>query len=250
MVILCGLIGVGKSTLCKRIESSSDIQVFYEPADGNVYLKLFYAEPTKYAFVMQMYLLANRIWRFMHALSGKRVLMDRSYPDDRLFMNINYKNGNISEEERNIYISFYQLLDNLLFNNPANPLIQKITFVYLDAGIDVVQRRIMTRSRSCESGIPDSYHELLQNEYEAFLGDVEQLGGNVVYLPYNLDSDERQISHAVQTITDAAIPIEPLANRANVESVLNELCVELANQCEKRGIIYTDPRENTLNTFE
>ena len=60
VVVIEGLIGVGKTTLCRILEREWGARLVLEPADDNPFLASFYADPVRFAFPAQMFYLANR----------------------------------------------------------------------------------------------------------------------------------------------------------------------------------------------
>ena len=59
-IVIEGLIGVGKTTLCKILQRERDAQLILEPAEDNPFLASFYADPKRFAFPAQMFYLHSR----------------------------------------------------------------------------------------------------------------------------------------------------------------------------------------------
>ena len=58
-IIIEGNIGAGKSTLAKALSAELGGTVQLEPAEGtNPYLPLYYSDPSRYSFVMQVFFIA------------------------------------------------------------------------------------------------------------------------------------------------------------------------------------------------
>ena len=57
MIVLSGTIGAGKTSLTKMLAKHLDSQAFYESVDDNPILPLFYQNPKKYGFLLQIYFL-------------------------------------------------------------------------------------------------------------------------------------------------------------------------------------------------
>ena len=60
MIALAGTIGAGKTSLTGLLADHLNSQAFYESVDDNKILPLFYKDPKKYGFLLQIYFL-NRI---------------------------------------------------------------------------------------------------------------------------------------------------------------------------------------------
>lgn len=59
-VSVAGLIGSGKSTLVKNLEESSHYVVYHEPVESNPFLELYYKDPYRWSYAMQVNLLFTR----------------------------------------------------------------------------------------------------------------------------------------------------------------------------------------------
>ena len=68
LVIIEGNIGVGKSTLARKLSEGLDYALFLEPTVENPYLEKFYAEPKKYALKLQLWILKQRYLTYVEAV--------------------------------------------------------------------------------------------------------------------------------------------------------------------------------------
>ena len=55
-----GIIGAGKTTLANQLADMLHMRAIHEPVEANPYLKLFYEDPKRWAWSMQMHLLGHR----------------------------------------------------------------------------------------------------------------------------------------------------------------------------------------------
>ena len=67
MIALAGTIGAGKTSLTKLLADHLNSQAFYESVDDNKILPLFYKDPKKYGFLLQIYFLNKRKNVILHA---------------------------------------------------------------------------------------------------------------------------------------------------------------------------------------
>ena len=87
VIVLAGTIGAGKSSLTALIAKPFRFRSLYESVDDNEVLPLFYAEPEKYAFLLQIYFLNKRFDSIKQALTHENNVLDRSiYEDSLLFI--------------------------------------------------------------------------------------------------------------------------------------------------------------------
>lgn len=55
LIVLAGTIGAGKSSLAAALGEHLGTDVFYEAVNNNPVLDLYYQDPKKYAFLLQIY---------------------------------------------------------------------------------------------------------------------------------------------------------------------------------------------------
>ena len=89
VIVLAGTIGAGKSSLTEIISEHLGSVAFYESVDDNEVLPLFYADPKKYAFLLQVYFLNTRFHSIKNALTQDNNVLDRSIYEDALFFQMN-----------------------------------------------------------------------------------------------------------------------------------------------------------------
>ena len=167
LIAVAGLIGAGKSTLVTNLEGNK----FYEPVETNPYLELYYKEPEKYCFPMQMHLLHERYRMIRNAyyqsLAGKDSIMDRSIYEDFCFASLGYNSHYMSELEYQTYCKAHEDYCSDLIPFPD-------LIIYLKAKIPTLLEHIKQRNRDCETDIMAQYLELLQTEYDKIMPRLAQ----------------------------------------------------------------------------
>lgn len=170
VLALEGLIGVGKSTLCSKLDEVIDTEVFNEPVNEK-FLRLFYNDPKKYGFAFQLNMLRTRITQMR--LTQKAVLernctvvWDRSMIGDYIFAMWNYISGSLSREEMDVYES--ELGGS--FNEFASlEFLQLINYFILLNGTPLAcKRRVETRGIEAEKEIPLPYYIGLDDIHFSF----------------------------------------------------------------------------------
>lgn len=170
MIVLSGMIGAGKSSLTTILAEHLGTQAFYEQVDDNPVLPLFYADPKKYAFLLQIYFLNKRFASIKRALADDNNVLDRSIYEDSLFFHINSDMGRATEQEVQVYD---ELLDNMMEELPyAAHKKAPDLLVHLEISYDKMLEHIKKRGRSYEQPENDSslvgyYHNLL-DRYDAW----------------------------------------------------------------------------------
>ncbi len=169
VIVLAGTIGAGKSSLAKALGEHLGTDVYYEAVDNNPVLDLYYQDPKKYAFLLQIYFLNKRFESIKMAYTQENNVLDRSIFEDELFLTLNYKNGNVTKTELEIY---QNLLSNMLEEMEEMPKKRPDLLVYIDVSFETMLSRIAQRGRSFEQ-IDDqpelkAYYHQVHEEYPAW----------------------------------------------------------------------------------
>jgi len=159
-VAIEGVIGVGKTTLARLLQSRFDAELLLEIFEENPFLSDFYADRARYAFQTQIFFLLSR-YRQQHSTvpeilaNGKSLLADYTFAKDALFAGINLKG-----DELDMYHKVHEALGEKI---PKPDLI-----VYLQASTNVLMQRIAFRDRPYERQIERSYIDELNQAYDDF----------------------------------------------------------------------------------
>jgi deoxyguanosine kinase len=156
-LVVEGLIGVGKTSLCRLLERERGATLVLEPAATNPFLEPFYSDPPRYAFPVQMFYLINR-WRQQSQirqgdLFNRLVVSDYLFEKDRLFAA-----KTLPPEELELYDRFAGVLGEIA---PKPDLV-----LFLEAPISAVMRRIARRQAPGEQAITEDYLEDLRERYD------------------------------------------------------------------------------------
>lgn len=166
LIVLAGTIGAGKSSLAAALGEHLGTDVFYEAVDNNPVLDLYYEDPKKYAFLLQIFFLNKRFQSIKEAYKADNNILDRSIFEDELFLTLNYKNGNVTKTELDIY---KELLANMLEELEGMPKKRPDLLIYIDVSFEKMLERIGKRGRSFEQidSNPDlyKYYQQVHSEY-------------------------------------------------------------------------------------
>ncbi len=170
VIVVGGMIGLGKTTVATLLGEELHSQVFYESVNGNKILPLFYkASPEeiarkRYPFLLQLWFLNTRFKAIKDALGNDNNVLDRSIYEDWYFAKKNEELGRISPLEMEIYDS---LLNNMMEELDGLPKKAPDLMVYLRGSFDTVLARIKKRGRSFELGDElISYYRFLWEGYD------------------------------------------------------------------------------------
>jgi deoxyadenosine/deoxycytidine kinase len=158
-VVVEGPIGVGKTSLARRLARSFGSELVLEQGDENPFLERFYRNPRAAAFQTQLYFLfqrARQMQELRQADLFERVrVSDYLLDKDRLFARLT-----LEDEEFELYEQVYA---RLAIDAPVPDLI-----VYLQAPVDVLLERIARRGIAYEQGMERRYLERLVESYSRF----------------------------------------------------------------------------------
>ncbi len=154
-----GPIGVGKTTLAKRLAASFNHQTLLEDAEQNPFLERFYRNRNQAALATQLFFLFQRSQK-IHDLRQADIfepvrVADFLIEKDPLFARIN-----LDSDEFQLYEKVYQ---QLTIDAPKPDLV-----IYLQASTDVLLGRIERRGIAAEKAIEHAYLERLNEVYSEF----------------------------------------------------------------------------------
>ncbi len=167
MLVLSGTIGAGKTSLTTLLAEHLHKPAFYESVDDNKILPLFYQNPQKYAFLLQIYFLNKRLDSIKAANADDETVLDRSIFEDSLLFHLNADLGRATSTEVDIYDS---LLANMMQELPEvthkkNPDL----LIHINISFETMLERIKKRGRSFEQIDHDpslyEYYQQLDQRY-------------------------------------------------------------------------------------
>ncbi len=168
MIIVAGTIGAGKSTLTEMLAQNLETKPFYENVEDNEVLPLFYSNPDKYAFLLQIFFLNKRFLAIKDAFSHDDNVLDRSIYEDSMLFHLNADLGRVSQEE----VAQYQgLLETMLQElEVIAPPKKPDLLVYIRVSFETMLARIKKRGRTYEQLEQDpglyAYYKELNKRYE------------------------------------------------------------------------------------
>ncbi len=164
-IVIEGPIGVGKTTLAKKLAESFNSDVLLEGVDENPFIERFYQDPRSAALQTQLFFLFQRA-RQMQELRQADLFRPVRVADfimekDRLFAELT-----LDEEEFKLYEQVYQ---HVTIDAPSPDLV-----IYLQAPVDILLKRVAKRGRGYERNLDSRYLERLVESYTRFFYDYAQ----------------------------------------------------------------------------
>lgn len=193
-----GNIGVGKSTLARRISKECGYLYLPEEFEENPLLPLFYKEPDKYAFSLEISFLLDR---FRQLSNWKNKLSEFPVVSDYFFEKCLYfAEINLNPEK---YLLFKEQFEQL-----NRQVIQPDLLIVLKLSTELLQENIRNRNRDYETQIEDTYLEKLNTIYERVVQYKKETAIVTFVLPNNNALTYESIFTEVKGILNREIPAQ------------------------------------------
>jgi len=164
-IVVEGPIGVGKTSLARRLAQTLGATEVMEGAEENPFLPRFYEDPRSAALPTQLFFLFQRARQLQEMRQSDifrpRRVSDFLFEKDRLFASLN-----LDDDELALYEQVY---DKLALDVPTPDLV-----IYLQAPVEVLMHRVARRGVSYEQDIDASYLAGLNDAYMRFFHRYEQ----------------------------------------------------------------------------
>lgn len=194
-IVVEGPIGVGKTSLARRLAESFSGDLVLEGNAENPFLEQFYKSGRKTALPAQLFFLFQRT-RQLETLRQSDMFSPVRIADfhvlkDRLFAELN-----LTRDEMDLYDQIYARLD---FEMPVPDLV-----IYLQASVDALMSRISRRGIAYERMIDRAYLEKVADSYARHFYNYDESPLLIVNAssidPVRNDADYEELFRQVQRI--------------------------------------------------
>ncbi len=183
-IVVEGPIGVGKTSLARRLADHLGADLLLEQPEENPFLERFYADPVGYAFQTQLFFLFQRVKQMQQAaqpgMFGQGVVADFLFAKDAIFAQLN-----LSDDEFRIYRQMYAQV--------APQVGEPDLVIWLQASPETLAARIRRRGIGAEQGISQDYLRRLCDAYVAhfhgYAGAPVLAIGTERFNPIDVDAD-------------------------------------------------------------
>ncbi len=163
-IVVEGPIGVGKTSLARRISAEAGAQALLEQPQENPFLERFYRDPVRYALPTQMFFLFQRMNQLQDMAQddffSAPVVSDFLLDKDPIFAALT-----LADDELNLYRQMYSHLSQA---SPRPDLV-----IYLQAAPATLSERIRRRGVPSEAAISELYLQRLCDGYSHFFHHYE-----------------------------------------------------------------------------
>jgi len=192
-IVVEGPIGVGKTSLARRLAATFHSELLLEGADQNPFLERFYQDPRGAALQTQLFFLLQRAQQMQDLRQGDIFspvrVADFLLEKDRLFAQVN-----LDDDELRLYEQVYK---HLTLDAPQPDLV-----IYLQAPVSVLEERIRQRGIASEQQITTEYLHGVVDAYARLF----------------------HYYTATPLLIVNAAEIDPIANESDFLALLDQVC--------------------------
>jgi len=159
-IVIEGNIGAGKTSLAKRIARQFNIKLLEEKFADNPFLPLFYDNPQRYSFSLELFFLAERYQQLKDNVALQDMFQKQTISDYILSKSLIFAKINLNENEFALYHRLFHIIHSHI---PKPDLL-----IYLHKDIPMLLKNISKRGRQYELGIETEYLKKIDEGYWEF----------------------------------------------------------------------------------
>ncbi|WP_407272327.1 deoxynucleoside kinase [Radiobacillus sp. PE A8.2] len=175
-----GPIGVGKTSLAKRLADHFQFVLLKEIVEENPFLGKFYDDIEAWSFQTEMFFLCNR-YKQLEDIEKYYLTQNKAViADYHISKNMIFAQRTLQEAQFDKYAKVYDIL--------TADMPKPNMMVYLDASLETLLQRIEMRGRQVEHNIQASYLEQLSKDYQQFMNKFESMHPDIPVIRINGDT--------------------------------------------------------------
>jgi deoxyadenosine/deoxycytidine kinase len=178
-----GNIGAGKTTLARKMANQFGLKLVEEQFTDNPFLPLFYRNPQRYSFSLELFFLAERYQQLKDNMAVQDMFQQQTVSDYILSKSLIFARVTLSANEFSLY--------NRLFHIIHSHIPKPDMLIYLYKDIPSLLKNIGRRGREYELKIEEGYLKKIDERYWEFFR--QQSGYPILVIDTNtLDYVNRQ----------------------------------------------------------
>lgn len=159
-IVIEGNIGAGKTSLASKIAEQYGGKLILEQFTDNPFLPMFYENPDRYSFSLELSFLASRYKQLNNEISSTDLFKSFTIADYYFVKSLIFARHTLQNDEFNLY---RQLFDIIYKQLPFPDL-----YIYLHVDVDRLLQNIKKRGRTYEQEIKAEYLSGIQDSYFTF----------------------------------------------------------------------------------
>lgn len=204
-IVVEGNIGAGKSTFLNHMARYVNVQAIPEPLEnwtnlnGNNLLQLFYANPEKWSYTFQNYVLLTQLEHASFVSTKQIKIIERSiYSTRYCFTDALLMAGKMEKVSYEVFDKWFKYAAHIVRNEID-------LIVYVRVMPEIAYERIEKRNRTEEKSVPFEYISRLHDLHERWLFDGNNNNNKKVSMPVTSDGipvfvlDANLSSHAIHS---------------------------------------------------
>jgi len=164
-IVVEGNIGAGKTSLSKLLSDDLNARLILEEFSDNPFLPLFYKNPDRYGFPVELFFMTERHKQLQDLLLKGNLFQEYVVSDYIFSKTLLFAGQNLVDEELRLFQRLFHTL-NASFPKPH-------LLVYLHRSVDDLLSNISKRGRAYEQDISAAYLLKIQQAYFDFFRMVE-----------------------------------------------------------------------------
>ncbi|MCG1024069.1 deoxynucleoside kinase [Sutcliffiella horikoshii] len=174
-----GPIGVGKTSLAKKIAEEFQYHLLKEIVDENPFLGKFYENIDEWSFQTEMFFLCNRFKQLEDIEQHQLKKHTPVVADYHILKNLIFAKRTLKDKQYDKYLQIYDIL--------TNDMPKPNVIIYLNASLDTLLNRIEMRGRDIEKKIDPLYLQQLSLDYDEEMDRLEKQYPSLPILRFNGD---------------------------------------------------------------
>lgn len=174
-IVIEGNIGTGKTSLAEKIAADYQTRIVLERFADNPFLPLFYDQPQRYAFPLELSFLADRYQQLNDELTSHDLFKQQTLSDYLLSKSLIFATITLKNDENALYQRLFHII------NPHLP--KPDLLVYLHKDVPNLMQNISKRGRDYEQKIKPDYLADLERGYWEFF--KQQSGMRIIAIDTN-----------------------------------------------------------------